>query len=81
MPKKINNLKSYNKITKWLVNKGYLRVEEVQEKGDFSVRGNIIDVYPYKMEEPLRFEYDDDNLETIRIYSLKTLRSKTIFKK
>lgn len=81
MPKKSNNLISYNKIKKWLLNKGYLRVEEVFEKGDFSIKGNIIDVYPHKLANPLRFEYNNDNLESIRVYSLKSLETKIVYKK
>ena len=77
--KKKSRLVSYNKIKEWLLQKGYIRVEQVLEKGDFSIRGNIVDVYPYKIKCPIRLEYDNDILETIRVYSLRNSKSKTIY--
>jgi transcription-repair coupling factor (superfamily II helicase) len=47
----------------------------VEERGDFSVRGAIIDLYTPFYEEPLRLEFDGDRLESIRRFETETQRS------
>src|SRR5881392_3685427 len=45
---------------------GYERVEQAQERGQFAVRGGIVDVYPATGREPLRIELFGDEVESIR---------------
>ena len=47
---------------------GYTSSRIVEERGDFSVRGAIIDLYTPFYEEPLRLEFDGDQLESIRCF-------------
>ena len=47
----------------------------MEERGDFSVRGAIIDIYTPFYEEPLRLEFDGDRLESIRRFETETQRS------
>ena len=54
---------------------GYERVEMVEGQGQFSVRGGILDVFPYHEESPLRMELFDDEVDSIRRFSLATQRS------
>ncbi len=43
--------------------------------GEFSVRGGILDVFPMTEENPLRIEFFDDEIDTIRYFSIETQRS------
>jgi transcription-repair coupling factor (superfamily II helicase) len=54
---------------------GYTSARIVEERGDFSVRGAIIDLYTPFYEEPLRLEFDGDRLESIRSFETETQRS------
>ncbi len=58
-----------------LVAAGYLRADSCDDPGSFSVRGDLIDVFPVDREKPLRIEYFGDDLERVREYDPKTQRS------
>ncbi len=61
----------------FLQENGYTSVRIVEERGDFSLRGAIIDIYTPFYEEPLRLEFDGDRLESIRRFDPETQRSIT----
>ncbi len=48
---------------------GYLRVPQVSEHGEYAVRGSLIDVYPMGAEAPLRIDFFDDDIESLRYFS------------
>jgi transcription-repair coupling factor (superfamily II helicase) len=52
-----------------LVDFGYLRQDKVAQEGDFSRRGNIIDVFPFSFELPIRIELDIDKIGRIRSFN------------
>ncbi|HEX5469357.1 MAG TPA: transcription-repair coupling factor [Gaiellaceae bacterium] len=54
---------------------GYERVEQAQERGQFAVRGGIVDVYPSTGREPVRLELFGDEIESLRAYSAFTQRT------
>jgi transcription-repair coupling factor (superfamily II helicase) len=54
---------------------GYERVERAEERGQFAVRGGIVDVFPTTGREPLRIELFGDEVESIRAYSPFTQRT------
>jgi transcription-repair coupling factor (superfamily II helicase) len=54
---------------------GYERVERVDERGQFAVRGGIVDVFPTTGREPLRIELFGDEIEAIRAFSPFTQRA------
>ena len=54
---------------------GYERVEQAQERGQFALRGGILDVYPTTGREPLRIELFGDEVESIRAFSPFTQRT------
>ncbi len=54
---------------------GYTSTRIVEERGDFSVRGAIIDIYTPFYEEPLRLEFDGDRIVSIRRFETETQRS------
>ena len=54
---------------------GYQRVTLVDEKGQFSVRGHIVDVFPPAVNYPFRMEFIGDELESIREFDPLSQRS------
>src|SRR5436309_1192461 len=54
---------------------GYERVDRVEERGQFAVRGGIVDVFPTTGREPLRIELFGDEIEGIRAFSPFTQRA------
>src|SRR5690349_1487202 len=48
---------------------GYERVDRVEERGQFAVRGGIVDVFPTTGREPLRAEFFGDEIEGVRAFS------------
>jgi transcription-repair coupling factor (mfd) len=59
----------------WLVIAGYERADQVEEKGQFAVRGGIVDLFSPDQELPLRIEWFDDEIDTLRIFSVETQRT------
>ncbi len=58
-----------------LVNAGYTRTELVESRGDFAVRGGILDVFPPTEEHPLRVEFWGDEVEEVRYFRVVDQRS------
>src|SRR5215218_5009532 len=54
---------------------GYERADRVQERGEFAVRGGLIDVFPTTGREPLRIELFGDEVEAVRAFSPFTQRA------
>ncbi|MFL6028570.1 MAG: transcription-repair coupling factor [Gaiellaceae bacterium] len=54
---------------------GYERVERADERGQFAVRGGLVDVFPTTGREPLRVEFWGDEIEQIRAFSPFTQRA------
>ena len=54
---------------------GFERLPQVEIPGQFSVRGGIIDVYPLTDEFPVRIEFWDDEIDSIRTFDTETQRS------
>jgi transcription-repair coupling factor (superfamily II helicase) len=58
-----------------LVAAGYERVDQVDDRGQFAIRGGILDVYPATEERAVRVELFDDEVESLRLFSTFTQRS------
>jgi transcription-repair coupling factor (superfamily II helicase) len=58
-----------------LVDGGYERQDPVDEHGEFSLRGGILDVYPAGEAAPVRIEFIGDSVESIRRFDPGTQRS------
>jgi len=56
---------------------GYSRVEMVEERGEMSLRGGIMDIYPVDQDYPLRLEFFGDQVESIRTFDIETQQSAT----
>jgi len=58
-----------------LVSWGFHSVPLVEERGDFSLRGGIVDLFPPAYSRPLRLEFCGDRLESIREFDPSSQRS------
>ncbi|MCX7765913.1 MAG: DEAD/DEAH box helicase, partial [Candidatus Sumerlaeia bacterium] len=58
-----------------LVIGGYERLEIVESRGEFAVRGGIIDIYPPNLERPIRLDLFGNEVESIRYFDVYTQRS------
>lgn len=58
-----------------LVSHGYARVDMVENRGEFAVRGGVVDVFAGYGDNPVRFEFMGDDVESIRLYDADTQRS------
>jgi transcription-repair coupling factor (superfamily II helicase) len=59
-----------------LVTRGYQRVDLVERRGHFAVRGGIIDIFPTTAEHPVRMELWGDTVEEIRDFAVADQRSR-----
>jgi transcription-repair coupling factor (superfamily II helicase) len=62
----------FERVAERLGRAGYLRVAQVEDRGEFAVRGGIIDVFPAVVPLPLRLQFDADVLESIRAFDPAT---------
>jgi transcription-repair coupling factor (superfamily II helicase) len=62
-------------IARDLVAAGYERVEQVEERGQFAIRGGILDAFPATEERAVRIELFGDEVESMRWFSTFTQRS------
>ncbi|HWG95363.1 MAG TPA: CarD family transcriptional regulator, partial [Mycobacteriales bacterium] len=58
-----------------LVDISYARVELVEKRGEFAVRGGILDVFPPTEEHPVRVEWWGDTVEDVRSFKVADQRS------
>jgi transcription-repair coupling factor (superfamily II helicase) len=63
------------KVANKLVSMGYTRVESMSDRGEFSLRGDVLDVYPLASEYPIRISYFDDLVESIKYFRPETMES------
>ncbi len=71
-------------LVRALVNAGYQSAVQVEDPGEFALRGGILDVFPLGAEGPYRFDFFGDEIEGIRRFdastqvSLKTVEKDTV---
>ncbi|MEW6671496.1 MAG: transcription-repair coupling factor, partial [Thermodesulfobacteriota bacterium] len=58
-----------------LINGGYIKAAIVEEPGDFSIRGGIIDIFSSTYADPIRIEMFGDKVEALRFFSTTTQRT------
>jgi len=73
-----NNDHTFNEIIDYLTLLEYQRVKFVEEPGQFSQRGLIIDFWSNSEKNPARLEFDGDFLESIRLFDSDSQRSTEI---
>ena len=62
----------YESYINFLSEIGYARVSTVNHLGEFSVKGDIIDIFPSEFKEPVRLSIFGDNIESISTFDIKT---------
>lgn len=65
----------YDDIIRHLSSSGYTRMDYVDSEGEFSVRGEIFDIWPPNSKLPLRLVFDDTRVESIRHFEIESQRS------
>src|SRR4029079_19177802 len=64
-----------DRLVERLAGVAYVRVDLVERRGEFAVRGGIVDVFPPTEEHPLRVEFFGDEVEQIRPFAVADQRS------
>ncbi|MBS0331788.1 MAG: transcription-repair coupling factor, partial [Proteobacteria bacterium] len=72
---KVGNTVEIADLEAYFAVNGYQRASTVSEKGEFAIRGGVIDVFPPTAEEPVRLDLFGDTLESIRGFDPETQRS------
>ena len=67
--------RSLDDVVRGLADAAYTRVDLVEKRGEFAVRGGIVDVFPPTEEHPLRVEFWGDDVEEIRSFSVADQRT------
>jgi transcription-repair coupling factor (superfamily II helicase) len=65
---------AFDSVLASLASLGYERAEQVRERGEFAVRGGIVDVYP-STGAPVRAEFWGDTIESLRRFSVFSQRA------
>jgi transcription-repair coupling factor (superfamily II helicase) len=72
---RVGNVVDIKDLERYFAVNGYTRASTVSERGEFAIRGGVIDVYPPAAEEPVRLDLFGDTLESIRAFDPETQRS------
>ena len=71
----IETVINFEDLQKKLVDMGYNRVDSVDVVGEFSKRGSIVDIFSPLNEKPIRLDFFDDELDSIRTFDEITQKS------
>jgi transcription-repair coupling factor (superfamily II helicase) len=72
---RVGDLLDLDEVGHQLVEAGYERVDQVDDRGQFAVRGGILDLYPATEDRAVRIDLFDIEVESIRFFSTFTQRS------
>lgn len=72
---KVNQIVDHDALIKQLHRMGYSRVKYVEKPFTYASRGGIVDIYSIQEEHPIRLEFFDIELESIRSFDIATQRS------
>lgn len=62
-------------LADWLQGAGFTRCDQVELPGDYAHRGGIVDVFGHAHTDPVRIEFFDDEVESLRLFDAGTQRS------
>ncbi|MDD9910664.1 MAG: transcription-repair coupling factor [Ahrensia sp.] len=62
-------------LTAWLAANGYERTPTVRDRGEYAVRGGILDLFPPADDDPIRLDFFGDTLESLRRFDAETQRT------
>src|SRR6476646_4882790 len=72
---RVGDLLDLDEVGQQLVAAGYERVDQVDDRGQFAIRGGILDLYPATEDRAVRIDLFDIEVESIRFFSTFTQRS------
>ena len=75
---KTKSILKYQEISNFLFNAGYERVDFVHNKGEYSIRGEIMDIFSPIHQYPLRILFDFDKVESLNLFSIDDQLSNNI---
>ena len=64
-----------DELVKKLISIRYTRLSEIDGKGQFAVRGDIVDIFPYGAENPIRIEFFDNEVDSVRVFDIISQRT------
>ena len=64
-----------DELASYLSTNGYARSSTVRERGEFAVRGGLVDIFPPGTDEPVRLDFFGDSLESVRAFDAETQRT------
>ena len=70
----VGDIVAEDDIAKKLISAGYVRVDMVEGTGQFSVRGDIVDIFPPSYDAPLRAEFFGDEINRLCTFDPETQR-------
>lgn len=75
IPLAVGNRYDTGELVRRLVAAGYERVDLVESPGHFSLRGDIMDVFPMSWAQPVRIDFFDDEVSSLRLFQVGSQRS------
>ena len=72
---KVEEEYKFSKILDFLEMNGYTQGYLLEKKGEYSKRGDILDIFPPNAENPIRLEFFDEELESIREFDIDSQKS------
>lgn len=70
-----NHEYEFNNLAPRLVAMGYQLTKMVDKPGDFAIRGSIVDIYPFEVENPIRIDFFDTEIDSMRFFDIVTQKS------
>ncbi|MFA6667644.1 MAG: hypothetical protein WCS51_04780, partial [Bacilli bacterium] len=72
---KVGEKYDFSKVKSDLARSSYQRVSKIDQSLEYAVRGDIIDVFSLNYDNPIRIEFFDDEIESIRFFSIASQTS------
>ena len=72
---KVGQTRDLSSLVEELVERGFERLPMVEEPGQISIRGGILDIFPLASERPYRIEFFGNTIESIRQFDVHSQRS------
>lgn len=76
----VGQMIDFEDVVEQLASAAYARVDMVTKRGEFAVRGGIIDVFPPTSDHPIRVDFFGDEVESMRFFSVADQRTVTSVK-
>ena len=71
----VGGILSPKDISQYATQQAYRRADTVREAGEYAIRGSIVDIFPPGADDPVRIDFFDTEIETIKTFDAETQRS------